>query len=169
MSHHISRRITNERSDTPIPSSRWSLPRQKPGWRLLVERDLCPFTISSRSYLKLCIAHIEACIVSFLVCSTSDLVLYFIQMYSANIYKWHKWVFHLGHLILPFLKNSIFTIKLFAFSVIHYSCYALAESILFCVTKKSLILLHALVKRINRPNLRSTPPEDTTLLYFLSF
>ena len=30
------------------------LPRQKPGWRLLVERDLCPFTISSRS-LKLCI------------------------------------------------------------------------------------------------------------------
>ena len=138
-------------------------------WRLLVERDLCPFTISSRSYLKLCIAHVEACIVSFLVCSTSDLVLYFIQMYSANIYKWHKWVFHLGHLILPFLKNSIFTIKLFAFSVIHYSCLALAESILFCVTKKSLILLHALVKRINRPNLRSTPPEDTTLLYFLSF
>ena len=116
MSHHITIRITNERSDTPIPSSRWSLPRQKPGWRLLVERDLCPFNISSRSYLKLCIAHVEACIVSFLVCSTSDLVLYFIQMYSANIYKWHKWVFHLGHLILPFLKNSIFTIKLFAFS-----------------------------------------------------
>lgn len=98
MSHHITRRIINERSDTPIPLSRWSLPRQKPGWRLLVERDLCPFTISSRSYLKLCIAHVEACIVSFLVCSTSDLVLYFIQMYSANIYKWHKWVFHLGHL-----------------------------------------------------------------------
>ena len=47
--------------------------------------------------------------------------------------------------------------------------YAVLESILFCVTEKSLILLHALVKRINRPNLRSTPPEDTTLLYFLSF
>lgn len=125
MSHHITRRIINERSDTPIPLSRWSLPRQKPGWRLLVERDLCPFTISSRSYLKLCIAHVEACVVSFLVCSTSDLVLYFIQMYSANIYKWHKWVFHLGHLTLPFLRNSIFTIKLLAFSVIHYFCYAL--------------------------------------------
>ena len=47
--------------------------------------------------------------------------------------------------------------------------YAVLESILFCVTEKSLILLHALVKRINRPNLRSTPPEDTTLLYLLSF
>ena len=116
MSHHITIRITNERSDTPIPSSRWSLPRQEtrlasPGREgpisfynilaVLFEIVHCPWwSLHSKLFW----------------CSTSALVLYFIQMYSANIYKWHKWVFHLGHLILPFLKNSIFTIKLFAFS-----------------------------------------------------
>ena len=64
-------------------------------------------------------------------------------------------------------------IRIFSDTAIFATClatpYAVLESILFCVTKKSLILLHALVKRINRPNLRSNPPEDTTLLYFLPF
>ena len=71
---------------------------------------------------------------------------------------------HIHHKIIRIFSN---TLLIFA-TRLATPC-AVLESILFCVTKKSLILLHALVKRINRPNLRSTPPEDTTLLYFLSF